>query len=199
MATPQPESSTLRLADLMGVLSLATDLGTGQPLEHGCFGARREVMAPVLRSLGAGMPPLRRARVLARATVSLPRDFKDSHASHCEVAQMLAGPLRPGDDVRACFAYLFETYDGSGFPGNAHGDEIPLPVRIAHVARDADTQRATHGQEAALEIVTTRAGRASDPRVVAALRGSHGSLFSGLEDGSVWDACWPQSRDGRRS
>jgi hypothetical protein len=50
-------------------------------------------------------------------------------------------------------------------PGRAKGEEIPLPVRIASVARDAAFQRLLGGAEHAAGVIRKRAGGAFGPAV----------------------------------
>ena len=51
-------------------------------------------------------------------------------------------PPRP---CRGCSPHVTERWDGKGQPGHARGEEIPLPMRIVHVARDAAFQRMLGG------------------------------------------------------
>ena len=51
----------------------------------------------------------------------------------------------------------------------AKGEEIPLPMRIVHVATDAAFQRLLGGAEHAARLVRERAGHAFDPEVAACL------------------------------
>ena len=52
---------------------------------------------------------------------------------------MLAGRLGVSAAVRDALAHGHERWDGGGLPDNLSGEAIPLAVRIAVVARDADT------------------------------------------------------------
>ncbi len=83
-------------------------------------------------------------------------------------------------------------------PGAPSGDEIPLPVRIAHVARDAAFQRMLGGEEFAARVVRERAGariRSGDSR---AARGRCRTTILALDgEASAWDetlACEPTPR-----
>ena len=58
----------------------------------------------------------------------------------------------------ALFAHLIERWDGKGGPGGVRGEEIPLPVRIALVARDAAFQRMLGGAEFAAGVIGKRPG-----------------------------------------
>ena len=49
--------------------------------------------------------------------------------------------------MRGLLAYLIERWDGHGPLGRAKGEEIPLPMRIVHVAVDAAFQRLLGGEE----------------------------------------------------
>ena len=56
-------------------------------------------------------------------------------------------------------------------PGQLHGegDEIPLALRIAHVARDASLQGMLGGVEYAARVTRERAGGAFDPAIAMML------------------------------
>jgi response regulator RpfG family c-di-GMP phosphodiesterase len=82
---------------------------------------------------------------------------------------MLTDRLGVPASVQALLAGFTERWDGKGDPGRARGDEIPLAVRIAHVARDADLQRMLGGVDFAAGVIRDRAGAAFDPRVAGLL------------------------------
>jgi hypothetical protein len=162
------------------------------------FGSQREMMAGVMRALAssASAPPLRAAQIARR----LPRAIggNERHlASLCEVAHMLADRLGLPASVRALFAQLTERWDGKGHPGRARRDEIPLALRIAHVARDAAFQQMVGGDELAARVVRDRAGRAFDPAIAALLADHAAEILAPEEDASAWEqtlACEPSPR-----
>ena len=134
------------------------------------FGSRFEQMRGVVRALApADDPaPLRLAhlaRSLPRAVRERPRHL----AAVCEVARMLSDRLGLPAAVRALFGGFTERWDGSGEPGRIRGEQLPLPVRIVHVARDACLQAALGGAEHAAHTVRERAGRAFDPAIAGVL------------------------------
>ncbi|MDP9073941.1 MAG: LuxR family transcriptional regulator, partial [Actinomycetota bacterium] len=191
------EGDGLRLVELMAALSLATDLGTGQPMEHalrtavlavraagalglspadrsvilytallrfvGCTSdasetavlaggdeiAFNQAMAPVVmaddreavphlvRHLGEGLPLARRAGRVASA-LSDPGAKRRSLSGHCEVAARLATRIGLPAEVTAALAHAYERWDGKGLPEGLAGDEVPLAIRVAVVARDVD-------------------------------------------------------------
>ena len=82
---------------------------------------------------------------------------------------MLADRLGLSRSVQGLLAYLLERWDGHGPLGRAKGEEIPLPMRIVHVAVDAAFQRLLGGEERVVRLVRERAGHAFDPEVAACL------------------------------
>ena len=237
----------VRSAELVAALSLATDLGTGQPMEHalrtcvlatrlgelagigraerqvafevallhslGCtadaheaaglygddIGVRAafatvdaarpgQVLGFLGRNAGAGSPPLRRARLLAGAVLEGPARPRRAFAAHCEVAARLAARLGLGAEVQHALGFVFERWDGKGFPSGVAGAAVPPPVRLVHLARDADVFHATGGLDAVEHLLGERSGTAFDPEL-AALLGRHAAeLFGALAEGSAWDA-----------
>jgi HD-GYP domain-containing protein (c-di-GMP phosphodiesterase class II) len=82
---------------------------------------------------------------------------------------MLAAGVGLPPAVSGQFRVLTERWDGGGPLRRTAGAELPLAIRIVHVARDAGFQRQLHGPARAVEVVRERAGGAFDPEVVAAL------------------------------
>ena len=247
MSDPSDGAERVRAAEVIGVLSLATDLGIGVPLEHGLqstlyamrladrlgvddatasetyyacllfyvgctanadvaselfgtddalttyaaphrFGARPEMMAGFLRAIAPPEGnPLVRARQLAAGMGKVARVYAEHLRSFCEVASMLSERLGLPSTVGSLFDHVADRWDGKGQPrGGAKGVEIPLPVRIVHVARDAAFQHMLGGEEHAARIIGERAGHAFDPDVVAALLEKPGRLFA-VAPASSWD------------
>jgi HD-GYP domain-containing protein (c-di-GMP phosphodiesterase class II)/DNA-binding CsgD family transcriptional regulator len=241
---PAP-SPPLRLAELLASVSLATDLGTGQPLGHalrtctiaaalaeamgcgpdevrtvhqfallrflGCtsdasetaamvgggdrainaamapvlMGSGREMVGRFVRSVAPGQPRMRRLRLVARGLAD-PKGTERSLSTHCEVAAMLARSAGLERPVVDALAHAYERWDGKGFPAGLEGDAIPLAVRIAVVARDADLAAMT-GDEPR-EWMHERRGRAYDPAVVDAFGRAGAEVLSELEGGDEWEA-----------
>jgi HD-GYP domain-containing protein (c-di-GMP phosphodiesterase class II)/DNA-binding CsgD family transcriptional regulator len=241
---PAP-SPPLRLAELLASVSLATDLGTGQPLGHalrtctiaaalaeamgcgpdevrtvhqfallrflGCtsdaaetaamvggddrainaamapvlMGSGREMVGRFVRSVAPGQPRMRRLRLVARGLAD-PKGTERSLSTHCEVAAMLARSAGLERPVVDALAHAYERWDGKGFPAGLEGDAIPLAVRIAVVARDADLAAMT-GDEPR-EWMHERRGRAYDPAVVDAFGRAGAEVLSELEGRDEWEA-----------
>src|SRR4051795_5660740 len=201
----------IRAAELVGALSLATDLGTGQPLEHalrtavlavrlgelagasteeladtyyvallhasGCtsngheaaqlYGddiAHRaafflidstnpsEVLEFYRSFVGLGRPEEVRSQMIEMAIADAAPRAREAFATMCEVAQRFAGWLGLGSNIRDALEYVFARWDGRGVPA-VPGEEIPLPMRLLHVARDASLFLSARGRDAARGVL----------------------------------------------
>ena len=152
------------------------------------FGSRPEMTAGILRALAdPGSPAPVRALQMARGMPRAARELKGHVTAFCEVARMLTDRLGLPASMQGLFAYLVERWDGKGLPGRARGEAIPLPVRIASVARDAAFQRMLGGPEHAARVVRGRAGGAFDPAVAVPLADAAPELLAAGADGPAWE------------
>ena len=240
-------SGPLRLSETAGVLSLATDLAMGQPLEHslrtavvavrvaeamglglpeqatvyytgllhfaGCtadsdidagffgdelaarpqmmaafLGSRRELVSTAMHIAHADSPPLARAMAITRSAAGGIAEFREWARTHCDVARIIGGRMGLPAGVQEALQHLYERWDGKGMPGDVRGEEIPLAVRIMHVAQDADMAWQHGGLAAAARVVSGRAGAGLDPGPAAAFTELGEKAFEGLDVASVWDA-----------
>jgi HD-GYP domain-containing protein (c-di-GMP phosphodiesterase class II) len=152
------------------------------------FGSRAEMVAGFLRAIAPpGSTPLVRARQLAYGLPRIAVVFKEHLASFCEVAAMLSDRLGLPRSVGPLFNHVAERWDGKGQPGHAKHDQIPLPVRITHVARDAAFQRMLGGGEFAAQAIGERAGHAFDPDVAGVFMQEAAEIFAPETANSAWD------------
>ena len=151
------------------------------------FGSPLEGFGGVLRALpdAAAAPPARALQVAARLPRAM-RAFKPQMNAMCEVAAVLARRIGMPEAFVGTLAYLTDRWDGKGPLGRAAREEIPLPLRIAQVARDAAIQRMLGGPDRAARIARERAGAAFDPELARLLADGAGELLM-LDDGSAWD------------
>jgi HD-GYP domain-containing protein (c-di-GMP phosphodiesterase class II) len=152
------------------------------------FGTPLQTVGGVMRAL-ASPGRARPVQVLqvARRLPTAVRGHRRHLTAMCEVAQMLSARLGMPPAVRDLFVHLPERWDGKGEPGHLAGQEIPLALRIIHVARDAAFQRLLGGVELAARVVRERAGAAFDP-AIAALLANHADEIMTLDEGrSVWE------------
>ncbi|HET7130511.1 MAG TPA: HD domain-containing phosphohydrolase [Gaiellaceae bacterium] len=238
------EAQPVRAAEVVGALSLATDLGTGQPLEHalrtavlavrlgelagaspdeladayyvallhasGCTSngheaiqvydddiAHRaafflidptnpaEVLAFYQANIGAGRPPEVREALIEDAIANAGPRAREGFATMCEVAQRFAGWLELGSNVQASLEFVFARWDGRGFPSTS-GDELPLPIRLLHVARDISLFLSASGHEEARNVIERRRGVAYDPRLADLASRNFGDLLADLDETRMW-------------
>lgn len=152
------------------------------------FGPRRERMSGMLQAIA---PPdhglLTRAALVARSLPKLAREFSEVVAANCEVAQILADRLGLPAAHTAMFAHIGERWDGQGEPGHVKGDELSLPMRIVHVARDAAFQSMLGGSEYAAQMVSERAGGAFDPVIAGRLADRAAEILAFDSGASMWE------------
>jgi HD-GYP domain-containing protein (c-di-GMP phosphodiesterase class II) len=238
--------SPIRAAEVVGAVSLATDLGTGQPLEHtlrtailavrlgelvgaapreladtyyvallhsfGCTsdgpeatevygddiepraafalvdsGNLEEVGAFLAAHVGGGRPSEVREAMVADALANALPLAQATFALHCEVAQRFAGWLGFGESIREALAFVFERWDGHGLPSGVAGEDIALPARLLHVARDISVFLSAGGAKDARAVIERRAGAAYDPRLAALALEHFDDLLSGLDEARIWE------------
>ena len=100
---------------------------------------------------------------------------------------MLTERLGLPPPVQNLFVHLTERWDGRGGLGRARRDEIPLALRIAHVARDASFQRDLGGVGYAAGVVRARGGHAFDPAIAAALADDADAILALAPGRSAWE------------
>jgi HD-GYP domain-containing protein (c-di-GMP phosphodiesterase class II) len=239
------DAPPIRAAEVVGAVSLATDLGTGQPLEHtlrtailavrlgelagvpapdlsdayyvallhsfGCTsdgpeatelygddiapraafalvdsGNPEEVGAFLATWVGAGRPAEVRDAMVAEALANALPLAQATFALHCEVAQRFAGWLGFGSGVLEALAFVFERWDGHGLPAGVAGEDIALPARLLHVARDISVFLSAAGAGEACAVIERRAGAAYDPRLAALATDHFDDLLRGLDEARIW-------------
>jgi HD-GYP domain-containing protein (c-di-GMP phosphodiesterase class II) len=100
---------------------------------------------------------------------------------------MLADRVGAPSSVPDLLALLTDRWDGKGPLHRAKGQQIPLPMRIVHVATDAAFQSLLGGVKHAAQLMDERAGTAFDPEI-AACCSEHASELLAIEEGrSSWD------------
>lgn len=130
-----------------------------------------------------------RTMEIARRLPRLVAAARSHQEALCEVGEMLARRLGLPGPTQRLFVHLTERWDGSGMLGRAEGDEIPLALRIAVLARDAAYQGLIGGHEHARRVISERAGHAFDPHVASAFVEGAEQVFEAAEAGDgVWDA-----------
>jgi HD-GYP domain-containing protein (c-di-GMP phosphodiesterase class II) len=152
------------------------------------YGSAREVLTGLLRALpDPGSPALVRTLQSARRFPRMARETRPALSAACEVAGMLADRVGAPPSVPGLLAHLTERWDGQGPLRRARGGQIPVPMRIVHVATDAAFQRLLGGAEHAARLVRERAGHAFDPQVAACLADEAAEILALEERASAWE------------
>lgn len=152
------------------------------------YGSPREMVSGIVGALPEpASTGAVRAMQVARRLPRAAREQRPHLTAMCEVAQMLSESLGLPSSVHRLLAYLTDRWDGKGPLRRAKGEEIPLPMRIVHVAVDAALQHVLGGQDHAVGVIRKRAGHGLDPDVANRLIDEADEIFPSDEEGSVWD------------
>ncbi len=251
------ETTRVRAAEVIGAMSIATDLGTGQPLEHalrtailavrlgeladftpselvdayyisllhsiGCTsdateqtqlfgddieprakfalvdGGDPQALADFLREVvGQDRPPQVRREMVEHAVEHALDIARGTFALHCEIAQRFAGWLGFGPGVIDNLAWVFERWDGNGFPGLVAGEAIGRPARVLHVARDISVFLSAGGPDRAREVLEQRSGGAYEPSLAALALEHFDELLGDLDDALIWQQAMAAEPPPRR-
>lgn len=152
------------------------------------FGTPGQTLAGILRALAGtqGAPAMRALGAVGRLPRAI-REHRGHIAALCEVAQMLSERLGMPRSVHGLFPHLTERWDGKRGPNRLRGEEIPLPLRIVHVARDAAAQRLLGGAEYAARVIRARAGAAFDPTIAAVLAEEAAAILALDGERAAWE------------
>jgi len=149
------------------------------------FADRRQMLAFVLRHVARANPPLARPSALARALAGGAR-VNASVADVCEAARLLVGRFgyEPGfaDDIERVLEY----WDGTGFPGRAAGEAIPVAVRVVQVATLAVAAQREAGVDGAAALVRTRSGHSLGPAEAGVFLADPAGLLGPLHGPALW-------------
>jgi HD-GYP domain-containing protein (c-di-GMP phosphodiesterase class II) len=145
------------------------------------------LMSFMLRRVGDGRPPLRRAQMAATLVATGGRGAAEAMTAHCQVAAAIARRLGLGDDVQQPLLHVFSRWDGKGLPKGTSGEQLPLAIRLVHIASIAEVYHRNDGVDAAVSVARERAGRQFDPRLVEAFADCAGDLLDELAEDSSWD------------
>ena len=170
---------------------VAAEVFGGSMTEHFnplMYGSAREVLVGLLRSLpDEDVTGFARAAQTARRLPRMAQGMRPAITASCEVAGMLAEQTGAPTAVAGLLSYLTDRWDGHGPLGRGKHEQIPLPMRIVHVATDAALQRHLGGVEQAVAVVRDRAGHAFDPEVAACLVEGSTEILALHDGASAWD------------
>lgn len=152
------------------------------------FGSVSERLTGIIRALpppSAG--PITRSMEIARRAPRVVLRAPGHFTAMCEVAEMVSRRLGLPAEVYGLFPFVTERWDGTSILRRASGRDIPLPLRIVHVAHDAAYQRRTGGRDHARQVIADRTGNAFDPDVASRFVEEADDVFDAVETG---DSAW---------
>ncbi len=152
------------------------------------FGSTGERLHGFVRAMGERTtnPASRFLRAAQVMAVGLPR--RDAHfRAVCEVGPLISARLKLPEQVQDGLRMVTERWDGKGIPNRRSGTELPLSLRIAHLARDAAYQTNVRPVEEVAEVIRRRSGRAFDPEVAEAFLTDPLGMLDRGDSGSLWD------------
>ena len=97
--------------------------------------------------MGRGQPLVHRLSVMATLFANARGHISRLIPSHCTSAALLADRIGLDPDVQSALAFAFERYDGGGLPTGAHGEAIPIQMRIAQLANMVEFHHRAYGVE----------------------------------------------------
>lgn len=245
-----------RRIEILAALSLAIDLGLGQPMEHmlraaligmrlsdllgldestrqrvfytnllawiGChadsfelaalfgddIGFRRAyysidarglpLLNLLLRRTGAERDAPRRAIARSRFLLVARSIMLTTIRSHCASAVSLADRVGLDHGLSPILGCTFERWDGHGMPDGLRGDQIPLEMRVAHVADLGEIALRAGTPEHAAGNIRERSGTQFDPEVVEAFCGHVDEFATELDGADLWPLVIDQGGDHLR-
>ena len=114
------------------------------------------LMGLMLRRVGDGQGPLRRAQMAATLVATGGRAATDAMTAHCRVAAAIAARLGLGPEVQQPLLHVFSRWDGKGMPKGARGEALPLAIRLVHIAMIAEVHHRIAGVEGAIAVSRQR-------------------------------------------
>ena len=110
---------------------------------------------------------MRRLARLASMGLSQHRNNREMIQLRCERGAEIVRKLEMGDLAAEAVRCIDEHWDGSGYPENLRGKDIPLLARICSLAQNLDVFATDSGTGMAMQVVRQRSGKWFDPALVA--------------------------------
>lgn len=143
-------------------------------------------LARIVRGIGAGASLRQRAGAIARLLADQDAVMKHARAQ-CETSLWFARAIGMSDDILGPLGTICERWDGRGAPNGIAGEEIPMPMRLHHLADVAEIALLERGLDGARRLVERRAGKQLDPRLAACFVEHARELVPMLDGAGLWD------------
>jgi HD-GYP domain-containing protein (c-di-GMP phosphodiesterase class II) len=146
-----------------------------------------ELAAFILRRVGAGAPPWRRALRIGSLLLPGRGGMPAMQTTHCLIAGQFAMRLGLGLEVRDPLQHVFERWDGKGAPAQLAGEQIAVAARIVVIADIVEAFHRAMGIEAAADVAHRRAGGQFDPGLAAHVYANADALLGRLHQATGWE------------
>jgi response regulator RpfG family c-di-GMP phosphodiesterase len=93
----------------------------------------------------------------------MPRDLDGMIAQHANIACSLAAELGLPDEMQNAISASYERWDGCGWPGELHGDSVPLASRLAQLAEYMKVAHRVGRENSAAAMARKRRGIQFNP------------------------------------
>jgi HD-GYP domain-containing protein (c-di-GMP phosphodiesterase class II) len=191
--TPAPATASVRLAELLGRLSLAFDIANDAPYGKG---VRSVVMAVELARLARATDneihdTFWVALLGYLGCTGLDHEAMPDPAANGgtvnDTSIKLAHIVGAGPRILSALRQLCERWDGRGQPEQLADEALALPVRLVQVANAGESAHQQQGRVGAVALVRRRAGSTLDPRLVQIFVDGQRELFSAIEHPQIFD------------
>jgi HD-GYP domain-containing protein (c-di-GMP phosphodiesterase class II)/DNA-binding CsgD family transcriptional regulator len=162
------------------------------------MGQRSRALPRVVRGLGRGESPARRAAIVGHFLRGGKGAGDRMVSVDCEVVVRMANRLRLGPGVAGALGQMFERWDGKGLPVGVAGDALEPVARVVHVAHAAEIHHRLSGVDGACRFLEAGAGGWFDPRMVSIFVDHAVELLAATGAESVWDAALAAEPTPRR-
>jgi HD-GYP domain-containing protein (c-di-GMP phosphodiesterase class II) len=157
-------------------------------MTHRQFGSPTQMAAGILGAIPSPEDTWPRRAYEVVAGLPTAAKFGRAHfRSMCEVAEKLAQQVGMPQSISSQFHLLTERWDGKSLLRRAKAEEVPLPLRIAHVTRDAAYQRLMGDDDQVVEVIRSRAGHAFDPRIAKTFVDNAQEILGPTVPESAWE------------
>jgi putative nucleotidyltransferase with HDIG domain len=121
-----------------------------------------------LSHVRTGAPFLERMRAVFDLAIHQKRNAKEMVQIRCERGGAIAQRIGLPQATASAIHSLDELWNGTGYPDNLRGDEIPLLARILNLAQTVEVFHNVYDAAAAVKVARERKGRWFDPDLVRA-------------------------------
>ncbi len=169
------------------VYGAGDDIGTRAVMGMADAGDPVGTVRRIVGGIGQGGTLGGRVRAVARILGDGQAVQGHSHAQ-CDASQRLSDMAGMGPRIGATLRFICERWDGKGHPAHVRGEDIPVAMRLHHLADIVELALQRGGsQEAAIALARRRSGGHLDPQLTRTFLDHAGELLALVDGPSCWD------------